>query len=227
MLAVPHARLASAQEHASATREVRAQYAKPPAGLSGAPRQAHQQPVPPRAAAVGHGLDVGAFDRAIDVDPVSLTARVQGMTTYEHLVEATLAQGCMPLVVPQLKTITLGGAVTGLGIESTSFRNGLPHESVLEAESSPATASRHGDPGRRARRPLPLVPQQLRLARLRALAHHRGRAACTPYVALRHVRFHDLTAVTDAIAAIMRERRFDGEPVDFLDGVVFSATRRT
>ena len=40
----------------------------------------------------------------------------------------------MPLVVPQLKTITLGGAVTGLGIESTSFRNGLPHESVTEMQ---------------------------------------------------------------------------------------------
>ncbi len=40
----------------------------------------------------------------------------------------------MPFVVPQLKTITLGGAVTGLGIESSSFRSGLPHESVLEME---------------------------------------------------------------------------------------------
>ena len=56
------------------------------------------------------------------------------MTTYEHLVDATLPHGLMPLVVPQLKTITLGGAVTGLGIESSSFRNGLPHESVLEME---------------------------------------------------------------------------------------------
>ena len=46
------------------------------------------------------------------------------MTTYEDLVDATLPHGLMPLVVPQLKTITLGGAVTGLGIESTSFRNG-------------------------------------------------------------------------------------------------------
>ena len=36
--------------------------------------------------------------------------------------------------MPQLKTITLGGAVTGLGIESSSFRNGLPHESVREIE---------------------------------------------------------------------------------------------
>ena len=46
----------------------------------------------------------------------------------------TLPKGLMPLVVPQLRTITLGGAVTGLGIESTSFRNGLPHESVLELD---------------------------------------------------------------------------------------------
>src|SRR5688572_1505856 len=56
------------------------------------------------------------------------------MTTYEHLVDATLPYGLAPLVVPQLKTITLGGAVTGLGIESTSFRSGLPHESVQEMD---------------------------------------------------------------------------------------------
>ena len=66
--------------------------------------------------------------------PGARTADVQGMVTYEHLVDATLPHGLMPLVVPQLKTITLGGAVTGLGIESSSFRNGLPHESVLEMD---------------------------------------------------------------------------------------------
>ncbi len=57
-----------------------------------------------------------------------------GMTTYEDLVAATLRHGLMPLVVPQLKTITLGGAVSGLGIESSSLRSGMPHESVLEME---------------------------------------------------------------------------------------------
>ena len=56
------------------------------------------------------------------------------MCTYEHLVDATLPHGLMPMVVPQLRTITLGGAVTGLGIESSSFRNGLPHESVIEMD---------------------------------------------------------------------------------------------
>src|SRR4051794_41910271 len=56
------------------------------------------------------------------------------MTTYEDLVDQTLPHGLMPLVVPQLKTITLGGAGTGLGIESSSFRSGCPHESVLEMD---------------------------------------------------------------------------------------------
>jgi len=79
-------------------------------------------------------LDTGDLTGVIAVDPVGLTAEVQGMTTYEDLVAATLAHAVMPLVVPQLKTITLGGAVTGLGIESTSFRHGLPHESVREMD---------------------------------------------------------------------------------------------
>ena len=57
------------------------------------------------------GLDVTGLDRVLSVDPEARTADVQGMTTYEDLVDATLAYGLMPLVVPQLKTITLGGAV--------------------------------------------------------------------------------------------------------------------
>ena len=78
--------------------------------------------------------DAVRLGHVVEVDPVAHTACVQGMTTYEDLVATTLAYGLMPLVVPQLKTITLGGAVTGLGIEASSFRSGLPHESVLEAE---------------------------------------------------------------------------------------------
>jgi FAD/FMN-containing dehydrogenase len=78
------------------------------------------------------GLDVSGLTGVIEVD--GDVAEVQGMCTYEHLVEVTLAHGRIPLVVPQLRTITLGGAVSGLGIEATSFRSGLPHESVLEMD---------------------------------------------------------------------------------------------
>src|SRR5262245_7713485 len=69
----------------------------------------------------GTGLDVTGLQGVIEVD--GDVAEVQGMCTYEDLVDVTLAHGRIPLVVPQLRTITLGGAVTGLGIESTSFRS--------------------------------------------------------------------------------------------------------
>ena len=39
-----------------------------------------------------------------------------------------------PLVVPQLKTITVGGAATGVGIESTSFRSGLVYDDIVEID---------------------------------------------------------------------------------------------
>src|SRR5689334_15889996 len=87
-----------------------------------------------RSGSEAPGLDVSGLRGVIAVDPASRTAEVQGMCTYEDLVDATLPHGLIPLVVPQLRTITLGGAVTGLGIESTSFRNGLPHESVIEMD---------------------------------------------------------------------------------------------
>ncbi len=119
------------------------------------------------------GLEVGRFDRVLSVDPVGRTAQVQGMTTYENLVDATLAHGLMPLVVPQLKTITIGGAVAGLGIESTSFRNGLPHESVRELEI--LTGDGEVVIAKPGRRPVPRVPELLRHVGVRAAAGDRAR----------------------------------------------------
>jgi FAD/FMN-containing dehydrogenase len=71
----------------------------------------------PRAASGVPGLDVSGLGGVVSIDPRARTADVQGMCTYEALVDVTLQHGLMPLVVPQLRTITLGGAVTGLGIE--------------------------------------------------------------------------------------------------------------
>ncbi len=82
----------------------------------------------------GERLDVRQFNQVLRVDAVNETVEVEGMTAYERLADVCLASECMPLVVPQLKSITIGGAVSGIGIESTSFRHGLPHESVLDMD---------------------------------------------------------------------------------------------
>jgi FAD/FMN-containing dehydrogenase len=88
----------------------------------------HRQP------AARHKLDVRSFDHVLCIDAGRMTADIEGMITYETLVKETLRHGLLPAVVPQLKTITLGGAVSGLGIESSSFKYGLVHETVEAME---------------------------------------------------------------------------------------------
>ncbi|MSY95427.1 MAG: FAD-binding protein, partial [Actinobacteria bacterium] len=122
------------ERYARLAAEVSRQYAAIPVGTPVRLKKRTSNLFRPRAAVSAPGLDVAAFDGVLEVDPVRRTAQVLGMTTYEHLVEATLAHGLMPMCVPQLRTITLGGAITGLGIESASFRQGTPHESVLSMD---------------------------------------------------------------------------------------------
>ncbi len=178
----------------------------------------------PRAAAGVPGLDVSGLDGVLAVDPVARTADVQGMCTYEDLVAATLPHGLMPLVVPQLRTITLGGAVTGLGIESTSFRHGLPHESVLEmdvftgaGEVVTATCA-PDDPHADLFEAFPNSYGSLGYATRLRIELEEVRA----HAALRHLAFADAGELAAAVETITETRAWEGERVDALDGVAFA-----
>jgi FAD/FMN-containing dehydrogenase len=141
----------------------------------------------------------------------------EGMASYEDLVRGCLARGVMPAVVPQLKTITLGGAVAGVGIESSSHRHGLVHDGVLEIEvllgdgrtvlATPENEhadlffgfpNSYGTLGYALRVKARVVPVK-------------------PYVALEHRRFADAGRLFEALG----ERLRAGEE-DFIDGTVFS-----
>ncbi len=174
-----------------------------------------------RGSTIGAGLDVSGLRGVIAIDSGDQTADVQGMCTYEDLVAETLKLGLIPYVVPQLKTITLGGAVTGLGIEATSFRSGLPHESVLEmdvftGDGSVVACAPTGD-HTDLYRTFPNSYGSLGYAtRLRIKLER-----VPPYVALRHVRFHEADKLAAAIADITESREWEGTRVDALDGVAF------
>jgi len=174
--------------------------------------------------AASAGLDVAAFDGVLHVDPLTRTAEVLGMTTYEHLVDATLPYGLMPMCVPQLRTITLGGAVTGLGIESASFRNGTPHESVLEmdiltgAGEILTVTGADDDPHRDLFYGFPNSYGSLGYALRLKIELEPTR----PFVLLRHVKYTSAAAMTEALSEIASSRSFEGRQVDFLDGTVFS-----
>ena len=211
-------------QHAAAVDRLRASYAALPPGAPVRLAKRTSNLFRPRSRVDVPGLDVSGLDGVIEVDPVARTAEVQGMCTYEDLVDATLPHGMIPKVVPQLRTITLGGAVTGLGIESTSFRNGLPHESVLEMDvftgAGEVVTTRPGPDGQHSDLfdTFPNSFGSLGYAtRLRI-----GLEAVPAYVALRHVRFDDATLLAKTVTEIVETREHRGTRVDGLDGVAFA-----
>ncbi|BDD84611.1 hypothetical protein TPB0596_43740 [Tsukamurella pulmonis] len=176
-----------------------------------------------RAAAEAPGLDVSGLASVISIDPEARTADVGGMCTYEDLVAATLPFGLAPTVVPQLKTITLGGAVSGMGIESSSFRAGLPHEAVLSMDiltgSGEVVTAAPGGPDADLFFAFPNSYGTLGYSTRLTVALE----PVTRYVELRHVRFHTLDDLQETMGEIVDAREYEGEAVDYLDGVVFSA----
>ncbi len=156
-----------------------------------------------------------AFNQVLEVGDGYVDS--EGMVTYEDLASACLARGVMPSVVPQLKTITLGGAVAGVGIESSSHRHGLVHDGVLEIEvllgdgrvvlASPS--NEHADLFFGFPNSYGTLGYALRV-RARTIP-------VKPYVHLSHLPYSSGTAFFQALGEKLRE----GD-ADFVDGTVFS-----
>ena len=162
-------------------------------------------------------IDLSHFNRVVRVDAAAGIVEAEGMTTYEALADATLACGAVPAVVPQLKSITLGGAVAGVGIEASSFRHGLVHDTITSVDVLTGTGQI-----------LTCTPENEHRDLFHGLANSYGTlgyalklsARTVPakrYVELRHERHQDPPAYFARIERLCAEGG-----IDFLDGVVFS-----
>jgi FAD/FMN-containing dehydrogenase len=162
-----------------------------------------------------HRLDVRGFNEVLGINPEQRWVEAEGMTPYTKLVDALLEKGLMPAVVPQLKSITLGGAAAGVGIEASSFRYGLVHETLMELEillpdgrivlATPDNEFRDLFFG------FPNSYGTLGYAlKLKALA-----VPVKPYVEVRHTRFDEPDEFFAAVEAAC------AGDADFVDGVVF------
>lgn len=168
-----------------------------------------------RKAVPRHRLDVRAFDEVLAIDAAQGWVEAEGMTPYVKLVDAMLAEGVMPAVVPQLKSITLGGAAAGVGIEATSFKYGLVHETLMELEILlPDGRIVNATPDNEYRDLFYGFPNSYGTLgyalKLKALA-----VPVKPYVEVRHTRFDDPAKFFAALEAACRGG------ADFVDGVVF------
>ncbi len=79
-------------------------------------------------------VDLSEFDKPLYFDEQEQTLEVEGLATHEAIVDFLLPHGYAPLVTPELKHITIGGATVGIGIETNCFRYGLVHDAHLEIE---------------------------------------------------------------------------------------------
>ncbi len=162
------------------------------------------------------GLPATQLIHVLDVNADAGYVDVEGMIPYDALVAATLPAGVAPRVVPQLKSITVGGAVAGIGIEATSFRHGLVHETVRAMDVALADG-----------RIVTCTPDNEHRDLFAAMPNSYGTLGYAtrlrletmpikPYVEVHHQRFTDVGEFFQAIAAA-----FDTD-ADFVDGVAFA-----
>lgn len=74
------------------------------------------------------------LNKILEIDVEKRTCTAQAGVTFSDLVKETLKHNLVPFTVPELKTITIGGAVSGCSVESMSYKHGGFHDSCLEYE---------------------------------------------------------------------------------------------
>jgi FAD/FMN-containing dehydrogenase len=79
-------------------------------------------------------VDLLDLDEVIEIDPERRICIAEPGVPFCDLVDRTLPLGLVPIIVPELKTITIGGAVAGCSIESMSYKHGGFHDTCLEYE---------------------------------------------------------------------------------------------
>jgi len=167
-------------------------------------------------------IDMRDFDEVIEIDPERRICIAESGIPFCRLVQQTLPLGFVPIVVPELKTITIGGAVAGCSIESMSYVHGGFHDTCMEYEiitgkGDVLTCTPEGEHS--------LVFQMMHgsfgtVGLLSRLVFRLVPAK--PYVHLRHETHLSIDSYLDSIWS-----HFERQDVDFMDGIIHSPTHLT
>jgi hypothetical protein len=160
-------------------------------------------------------IDISALNEIIDIDVQNQICVAESGVTFIDLVMTTLRYGLVPIIVPEFKTITIGGAVSGCSIESMSFRYGGFHDTCLEYELITARGEvMICKPGSENE----LLFQMLHgsFGTLGIISRLKFRLIpAKPFVKVVYLKFATLAAYRDAIASYSKSPQ-----VDFIDGFI-------
>ncbi|MFC1728139.1 FAD-dependent oxidoreductase [Nanoarchaeota archaeon] len=164
-------------------------------------------------------IDISDLNDIISIDPKKKICIAEPGVTFVDLVNATFKYGLVPITVPELKTITIGGAVAGCSIESMSFKHGGFHDTCLEYEVITAKGDVlictpnnknsllfqmiHGTFGTLG------IISKLKFKLIRA----------KPFVKVVYEKYNNLEDYKSAIW-----KHFKNKDVDFMDGIIHSPT---
>jgi FAD/FMN-containing dehydrogenase len=180
-------------------------------------------------------IDISDLNEILEIDPERRICVAESGVTFVDLVDATLAHGLVPIVVPELKTITIGGAVAGCSIESMSFVHGGFHDTCVEYEVIAATGDiLTATPDNEHKLVFQMVHGAFGTLGILAKLVFRLVPA-KRYVRLVHEKYATVEAYVDAI---QRHASAGGEAppadgsmtrgardVDFIDGIIHSPTQ--
>ena len=207
----------SPAQHRAKVERVQAQLRAWPAGRPLSLKKSspsHQVPKPGDLKYKDARLDLSDLDAVIAIDVENRRCVAEPGVTFVDLVAATLPHGLVPYVVPELKTITIGGAVSGCSIESMSFDVGgfadtcLDYE-VLSGRAELLRCSRDHDP-------LLFGMMHGAFGTLGVLTELTFRLCpAQPYLRLTYEKHRTAASYLASIAAHARDR-----DVDFMDGII-------
>lgn len=210
------ATLTHEQKVARIAAQLKARTAKTPVSLK-KKAVSHEVPKPGDKRHDDEKIDVSGLDRILHIDPERRLCVAEPGVTFVDLVKATLAHGLVPAVVPELKTITVGGAVAGCSIESMSYKEGGFHDSCLEFEVITAkgevlTCAPDNEHA--------LVFQMMHgtFGTLGIISKLTFRLiSAKPFVRVTYRKYDDLASYQAAIL-----ERYEKRDIDFMDGIIHS-----
>ncbi|MFC1774964.1 FAD-binding oxidoreductase [Nanoarchaeota archaeon] len=94
----------------------------------------HFVPLPSDARKHSTKIDVSNLNSIINIDPKKKICEAEPGVSFSDLIKETMNYNLVPCTVPELKTITIGGAISGCSIESMSYKYGGFHDSCIEYE---------------------------------------------------------------------------------------------
>jgi FAD/FMN-containing dehydrogenase len=209
---------AAAERHAARVARVAGQLRDRPPGRPVSLKKrsvSHQVPKARDRKYTDEKIDLTDLDEILELDVEGRTCTAEPGVTFTDLVDAALPFGLVPIVVPELKTITVGGAVSGCSLESMSFQHGGFHDTCLAYDVVTATGEiLHVAPDNE----YGLVFQMMHGAFGTLGIVSRLTFRLVPALPWVHVVYETYATLAEYQAAIWR--RFLDRDVDFMDGLI-------